>query len=342
MSFIVMFYCIVPMFNSSATIENCLDSIFASALDEDICVICINDGSTDNTAQIVLDYVVRTRRHIELVEQKNGGAASARNAGIGLLKALIKEGEYFTFVDSDDTVGGHYFHSLLKGARDDYTDLCIGGLTKVFDDRTQTIVPVAPSEGDSFHFLMNYLQEKIFPSSCAKIYSWRLIGSILFDESCRIGEDIRASLGALIASNEICCISDCSYFADRSKKDSLTRNKNPDIENKNLLSLIRCEYNKFSQNYFRYSENEKQQIFCQISYGFIDNLSSVYPRLNLKILSEEESSEVLSWEKAAKRALKKYHFCFSHRNQRIRFALLKIFGLKGLKLAYNLCKGFSN
>ena len=89
------FSIIVPVYNRSKTIEECLDSVLAQTF-QDFEVICIDDGSEDDSLQKLELYASKDRR-VRILHQSNQGVSAARNAG---LKYSI--GEYILFVDSDD------------------------------------------------------------------------------------------------------------------------------------------------------------------------------------------------------------------------------------------------
>jgi glycosyltransferase involved in cell wall biosynthesis len=86
------------MYNAASTIFSALDSVVSQEFDGDIEIIIINDGSTDNSLEIVDSYV-KTHKDLNLkvINKKNGGVASARNAGI---KAA--DGDFIALLDSDD------------------------------------------------------------------------------------------------------------------------------------------------------------------------------------------------------------------------------------------------
>ena len=86
---------IVPVYNVEEYLPECLDSILSQTL-TNIEVICIDDGSSDNSVKILKEYENKDKR-IKLLFQKNQGAAVARNAGL-----KIAEGEYVSILDSDD------------------------------------------------------------------------------------------------------------------------------------------------------------------------------------------------------------------------------------------------
>jgi glycosyltransferase involved in cell wall biosynthesis len=87
---------VIPMYNSQTTIETCIKSALNQTYDCIKEIIVIDDGSTDNGYEIVKKLAIDEPRII-LVKQENGGAASARNAGLRLAT-----GEYIAFLDSDD------------------------------------------------------------------------------------------------------------------------------------------------------------------------------------------------------------------------------------------------
>lgn len=86
---------IIPVYNMQEYLEECLDSVVTQSL-RDIEIICINDGSNDNSAAILRAYEGRDTR-IKVIDQKNRGVAAARNTGI-----RAAGGKYVVFMDPDD------------------------------------------------------------------------------------------------------------------------------------------------------------------------------------------------------------------------------------------------
>ena len=89
---------IIPVYNASATLPRCLDSILAQRGITDFELLLVDDGSKDASAAICADYAARDSR-IRVLRKENGGVSSARN--LGLDKA---QGEWVMFVDSDDVL----------------------------------------------------------------------------------------------------------------------------------------------------------------------------------------------------------------------------------------------
>lgn len=106
---------IVPVYNSETFLVRCLDSILANTY-KNIEVICVNDGSTDDSARILDEYAINDKR-MKIINKRNGGLSSARNAGLKESK-----GEFLTFIDSDDWVHPQYFEILENAIVNDGTD----------------------------------------------------------------------------------------------------------------------------------------------------------------------------------------------------------------------------
>ena len=117
---------IVPSYNVASTVVKCLDSVYAQTYG-DLEVIVVNDGSTDNTLQILGDYR-RSHESLVLIDQSNQGLSAARNAGLD-----AATGEYIFFLDSDDYLGPEEIE-LLAEAMDEGFDMAVGGMTYVDAD----------------------------------------------------------------------------------------------------------------------------------------------------------------------------------------------------------------
>ena len=104
------FSVIVPIYNSEKYIKKCLDSLVNQTF-KNIEIILVNDGSTDNSEDIIKQYLKDKR--IIYLKKENGGQASARNLGLSKAK-----GDYISFIDSDDYVDLDMFEKLNECAFD--------------------------------------------------------------------------------------------------------------------------------------------------------------------------------------------------------------------------------
>ena len=107
---------IVPVYNVESYLPRCLDSILAQTY-EHLEIICVNDGSPDNSLAILEQYAARDAR-IKVITRKNGGIAVARNTGLD-----AATGELIMFVDSDDFLKPHMAETLLHSLKEHNADI---------------------------------------------------------------------------------------------------------------------------------------------------------------------------------------------------------------------------
>lgn len=116
---------IVPCYNVEKYVEQCLDSLVLQKTKYKYRIICIDDGSKDNTGAI-LDRYSSENPDILVIHQANNGAASARNAGIDLI-----DSEYVMFVDSDDYISSDAVESMLEAAYENDAAVIQGGYARI-------------------------------------------------------------------------------------------------------------------------------------------------------------------------------------------------------------------
>lgn len=109
---------IIPIYNVSKYLKNCLESVINQTY-KNLEIICINDGSTDNSLQILKEYKERDERII-IIDKKNAGVSAARNDGIE--KA---SGEYLFCVDGDDYIDEDFFEKFYNNAKKNDSDLVV-------------------------------------------------------------------------------------------------------------------------------------------------------------------------------------------------------------------------
>ena len=107
---------IIPVYNAADTLERTLDSVRHQSL-KDIEIIVVDDGSTDNTPEILKKYAAFDKR-FKVIRQENAYAGAARNRGIDVAK-----GEYIGFVDADDWITRDYFEKLYAMAKQQQVDI---------------------------------------------------------------------------------------------------------------------------------------------------------------------------------------------------------------------------
>ncbi|MBN1498119.1 MAG: glycosyltransferase [Spirochaetes bacterium] len=119
---------IIPVYNAGKHLPQCLNSLIEQSLRE-IEILCINDGSSDNSLKILREYALKDPR-ITVLEQSNHGAGTARNAGLSKAR-----GKYLSFLDSDDYFKPTMLEESYKYAEDQKADIIIFDVWRI-DDAT--------------------------------------------------------------------------------------------------------------------------------------------------------------------------------------------------------------
>lgn len=101
---------IIPIYNVEEYLEKCLDSVINQTY-KDLEIICVNDCSPDNSAEILQRYAEKDSRIKIVNREKNGGLSAARNSGLD-----IATGEYVYFLDSDDWIDDNYISCMVDAA----------------------------------------------------------------------------------------------------------------------------------------------------------------------------------------------------------------------------------
>lgn len=201
---------IVPVYNVAPYLGQCLDTILLQTL-SNIEVICVDDGSTDGSLDILKTYTMFDDR-LKVIQQENAGAAAARNRG-------LKEatGEFISVLDSDDFFRPEMLEKMVQKAEEENSDVVVCGYT-TFDNKTQTetgeqkveekYLVQSPLSRNDFH-------EDLFTFMCGgaawnKLIRHDLIKKykINFDERVRYCDDLMFSCCVLGSATKISVLPD--------------------------------------------------------------------------------------------------------------------------------------
>lgn len=178
---------IIPLYNAQEYIAETLDSVLFQTYSNWECIV-VDDGSTDNSANIVSKYTIRDSR-FSYFNQENGGPSKARNYGLSLSK-----GEYIQFLDADDVLLPERFDVLIKEydkVGEDfilYSNLEVGNSKNIYNTKRfgQRI-----SMGYDIYFkdmYAHFLKDFLFIPGCI-LFPSKLIKSIQWDTSIKHSED---------------------------------------------------------------------------------------------------------------------------------------------------------
>ncbi|WP_196001868.1 glycosyltransferase [Clostridium sp. 1001271B_151109_B4] len=254
---------IVPVYNVEEYLPKCLESLINQTLEE-IEILCVNDGSTDNS-RLVLEAYSRKSSKIKILDKKNGGLSDARNYGMEYAK-----GEYIGFVDSDDWVELNMFEIMYEKARQNDADICISNYREIYSDNTINI--------KDFNKEFTIVHEasvwnKLFRNSFVKEKRVKFPIGLWY-------EDNAFTYKLLISNPKIVNVNEYLYNYRKERAGSIMNSQ----INKKIYDIyfIGDEIYKYSQNTY-ISESEK----IQLEFIFIRN---IFFRQVLKIIKLEKNN----------------------------------------------------
>ena len=207
---------IVPVYNSERYLKKCIQSIVDQTLKE-IEIIIINDGSTDNSENIVKSF---DDNRIKYIKQANSGQSVCRNRGIELAA-----GEYIGFVDSDDWIDLDFYEKLYNSAVYNNADIAVAGILRVnkFKSKFHLKIENATFTKDIYKkFELCDIPEKCYV--CNKIYKLEKLKSlgIKFEEN-RVYEDVLFTPQILYKMESLVTVPDTYYYYRRTANSTVTR-----------------------------------------------------------------------------------------------------------------------
>ena len=289
---------ILPIYNVEQYLRECLDSVVNQTL-KDIEIICINDGSTDNSMSVLNTY---DDERIKVINQTNQGLSAARNVGIE-----NANGEYICFLDSDDYLEITALEEIYGIAEDNSLDLLMFKLINFDDDTGETEI----DEYYEMEKLKNVVGENVFSyedtntvffdlsvTAPAKLFRYDLIKDMRFPQNL-IYEDNAFYMEAILSAERVYFYDKHLYYR-RIRPNSITSSteRTSDwLEISNIIIQITKDhgcyekygekiYNKKFSNTFRLfslcDEKNKPDFFKKLKKDFT------------QIKEENENDEVLN------------------------------------------------
>lgn len=248
-------------------LPKCLESLIKQTL-KDIEIICVNDGSMDNSLAILKEFASRDSR-IRIIDNQHQGVAKTRNTGIEQ-----STGEYIGFVDSDDYIDIDFFEKLYNSATKSNSDIAIASILKhknffniynakyTKEETAITIQDKIKLCEDKKHFFF-YAWNKIYHSGFIKE------NNIKFSEG-QIYEDVMFAIKALYYSNKIISVYGTKYHYIE-HENSLTKSKDKTGEKEHDLVKAYSELQEFC-NSKNIEIPERLNYYTKENFGFILNL----------------------------------------------------------------------
>ena len=272
---------VIPLYNQAHLIERCVKSVESQGFsEEELEVIIINDGSTDNAIEVVVG-LQRQYSNIRLINQENRGLSGARNRGLDEAK-----GKYIYFIDSDDELRHGYLFHFVNALEKSTADLFVFNFEKVSDIsqvNTSLCFDISPK----------YIEPKDLPIACqyvcwVHIFNLEFLrkSKIRFDEQIRLNEDTIFMIPFLYSSRVMVLFADIPAYLYIYNPVSIINNTNTEVVKKKKLESFKmvkalCDLRKtlsLSENISEFMKST--MIFC--SRDYVDALFMCYLDMPLK------------------------------------------------------------
>lgn len=251
---------IIPVYNVEKHLENCIKSILSQSY-TDIEVILVDDGSKDGSGAICDRFASEDSR-VRVIHKENGGVATARNTGID-----EKKGEFYCFVDADDTVHPNYLLNMYNLIKEHNADIAMSAYYFVWEDgrkqRTRN------KEYPDSHVFVDTGREALGKMLYSKVYA-PSSNSKLFRSSkikvhyppYAIGEDMLASVDYFMQADKVVMSNEPHYYYMQ-HEESVMHSVNPDkvfqlvTTGDEMMKIVseKCPENKSAAAYYIVEKN---------------------------------------------------------------------------------------
>ena len=308
---------IIPVYNAEKTLDRCLLSVCSQTY-KNLEIIVVNDGSSDASLN-KLEFWKKKDDRITVINKANGGASSARNAGL-----KMAEGDYIAFVDADDFVEKEFYERLESLLRENDADVASSAIREIYVD--DTIIHQANS--DFLPIISGYDALCCMPTYSGgvrtviwdKLYKSSVTENIYFDESYKYCEDALFNFRVLLNCKRYCRSSYAGYtydhresgvtgsfLYDSSKMSNIYASQDMmkilDMEFKSLNALPGMEKLKSSLYIFQLSLYRQmfqnlllQPMFLSFYKADYEAIKSAAEKIDKKIISEQLNfKEKIQW-----------------------------------------------
>ncbi len=230
---------IIPVFNSEVYIDKCMESVINQTL-RDIEIICVDDGSSDNSLVKLKGYAQNDSR-IKVLTQPHQMQGAARNVGFKLAT-----GEYIGFVDSDDWIDYDYYEKLYVTALKYNSDIALANNIRIGNGKTKKRLNI------NEEVVATTLQEKVDigrpsqnPCPTNKIYKYSLLknNNISWPEGVYC-EDKLFTIKAVYYANSIVTVPGVNYYYFRNPKSTVKTNSPAHVKDKYIARKQVLEFLK--------------------------------------------------------------------------------------------------
>jgi glycosyltransferase involved in cell wall biosynthesis len=303
---------IIPVYNVEDYLAQCLDSICNQTF-RDIEIICVNDGSTDHSPDILTQYSLKDER-ISIINQHNQGLAASRNNGLKIAK-----GEYVYFIDSDDYLEFDALERLYDSIVSNDSDMVLFKFQTVDDyhnvHKRGVEFKIDKIFGDidyaNFTFTYKDVKRHVMNSAfsaCLKLYKRDFIADASFPIGLNF-EDVPVHVKLMLEAQRLSFVPE-SFYNYRSNPDSILNSSANGFDIFKVIDMVE-DYLKKSSHY---DELENEFIFFKIAQILVYLKSEKSEEYFQKAKEEFEKITIKDEKTLKKYALKGYNLVLSSKN----------------------------
>ncbi|MDK0964983.1 glycosyltransferase family 2 protein [Clostridium perfringens] len=319
---------IVPVYQSEKYLYKCIESIVTQTY-ENIEIILIDDGSTDDSKKIYTEFE-KVDKRIKVIRQSNKGLSATRNVGISLAN-----GRYITFIDSDDYIERNFIEDMYINITSTNSDICVCNIVKEYIDYGTRDCGCKIQKNkvfDKYEAMKSLLDinNGFGGYACNKMYDISLFRDIKFPEG-RIYEDTFTIYKLIDLAKKIVYTKNTQYIYTI-RKGSIT-SKDTNVDKK--LDFIRASRERYE------FINDKYRSLSYLAYeSYLISFISVY---NEYILNRKINTDINNYKNDVLNLYKNYYKCINIKYKVIIYMLSfnkKIYELF-IKIIYIYKRGFS-
>lgn len=301
---------IIPVYNSEKLLKQCLDSVLNQTLNN-IEIICVDDGSTDNSFEILKEYEKKDNRVIALT-QKNSGAGVARNKGVEIAK-----GKYIAFIDSDDWIEHDALEKLYNNIENNDSDMVLfNSIEHKPDNQFKKRIYLPKDDSiDYNNFTFDYHYKKNFVmNGMMVIWSKFYKASFIRDNNIKfysheIFNDVQFHIQTMLFAKKISYLPEILYHYRRLGQNSLQTSRAVTRRGFILFDIFdeieewlktKGFFDEFEPNFYRFILNESQ--------GRLNNTDELYKEDLFNIIKEKIGNLDIPTEYLKKMNIRNYRF----------------------------------
>ena len=260
---------IIPVYNDEKTLTRCVRSIIMQDY-RPLQIVLVDDGSTDGSPEICDKFSSAPNRgdlELLVLHKENGGASSARNAGIEMAA-----GPYIAFVDSDDMILPEYFSDLMRLQQDEkgYGHVCCGFKSLRYGNKSYLFSSKEDISSADRRDYMELFEKIMVQSPCQRLYKTDIIkqNHIRMRTSLSKGEDLLFNLLYFdsLDNTKIGILNKANYIYDDRNGDSLSHCYREDLLSIN--TLLSKEIKKYLIKWDVFDQKSKTKYYNHVFYYY--------------------------------------------------------------------------